>query len=434
MENQGIFNSNYQQNQAGDRFSKIVSLTIQAKYKLSSPDLARRLEPLRPKYQIDAMRLGSIINLIEQYYFEEIRLDDFPAEIEKRVGVSLFTAQEITRFIKQEIIDWNPWAEYLAKLPKMTVREIAQNRPRIAAQEITKGYIELRDSEDLEDPTIKNWIKDYVAHLGYDNHTQMQRTQYLFHSENGRNLDSQDREKLGIILKSFDENIPLPVDEENQEIMFDSMINERPPVNNIRSSPNNSFAPQSAASVRPEPPQQEPFANSYSAPSTNRPAQPQRTSAPSPVNSFSPSTRPPSNPAIRPAEQQRFAPQTPNHAPLHPIRTSPQIPEQPSSRSADQPTHPNMISHPSGQFSSEIGKRFNASESPLDPQVKIHSITERNEPKISPATSPNSVAPRPVAPQPKQEHRTRHMIINPFFSEAKPEPKLDGNIVDLSGE
>jgi len=340
------------------RQNRFLQLPKSIRWKLASFETGYKIEAIGQKYGFELLHLANITRLVREYYFGEARLENFPAEIERRMGVSAFTAQEIARYIKSEIIDWDPWGQYIATLPKMTVRDIVQNRPKLAELEITDGYITFKNSEDLFDPSIKNWIRDYVAHLGYEKHSQMQRTQYLFHSENGRDLSSQDREKLGIILRSFDENTALPVDEENEEVVFDTVISEKRPANS-------KLMPVGASELQPATAKGDLFIKPYS-----RQPQIQKSTPPIPK----PVSIPPR--PIRPA-----APQT--------------------------------------------NRYFSASESEI-PGIKIQSITEHNEPRTVPM-------PRPGIPEPpkKQIAKPLHKIINPF-SKPMPEPRIEGNIVDLS--
>jgi len=417
-----------------ERNGKFINLPIAIKARLSSSETSRKIQSIGQKYQFEPLRLANITRLIREYYFGEVRFENFPAEIEKRMSVSLLTAQEITRYIKSEIIDWDPWAEYLAKLPKLPIREVAQKYPKITNMEITKGYIELKNSDDLENPTIKNWLKDYISHLGYDHHSQMQRAEYLFHSENSRDLDSQDREKLGIILKSFDENIPLPVDEENEEIVFDGIISESHPKADQPMAGASRFAVDTRVS-RPQP------------------------VVPQTTNSFIKPYAPISQ-LQRPASLQplphRFQPTSSQSSPLHigeqthkeekirpnpaPIRTDPaQNFVIPNPVSRPQPTRDIPANFASQIGREEISKYFSAPESSEIPEIKIHSITEHNEPKMTQQVTPRPIIQRPVqtSPQPSPYKgegvaRPKHRMIEPFFNKPMTEPRLDGNIVDLS--
>jgi hypothetical protein len=405
-------------NQLISRQEKFLKLSQGIKKKLSRVETSQKIQVIGQKYNFELLRLANITRLIREYYFGEVRLENFPAEIEKRMGVSLLTAQEITRYIKSEIIDWDPWAEYLTKLPKMSVREMFEKKLKIIDTEITSGYVELRGSEDLEDPTIKNWLQDYVSHLGYEKHSQMDRTQYLFHSENGRDLNSQDREKLGIILRSFDENIPLPVDEENGEIVFDELISEPQPKTDQPMADASKFVintqipkPQSTPDsfIKPYSPVQQP---------TKQTPMPARTV---PTQNF---VRP--NPAssrlISGQTASKLAPQS------QPPTQTPPVARIPYKATTSDP---------------ELNKYFEAPEASEIPEIKIHSMTEYNEPKPAPQVLPRPNIQRPVqtSPQPlplrqtssppQPGDRPKYRVINPFEPRIS-EPKLDGNIVDLS--
>ncbi len=386
-----------------ERMNKFAEMPRQQKYKLVSLETSQKIQAIGQKYGFELLRLANITRLIREYYFGEARLEDFPKEIEKRMGVSLFTAQEIARHIKSEIIDWDPWAEYVARLPKITVREMIEKRPKLADIEITAGYIELRNSEDLEDPTIKNWIRDYVAHLGYERHSQMQRTQYLFHSENGRNLNSPDREKLGIILKSFDENIPLPVDEENNEIIFER-IAEKATTEPAKTALRPSSLPTGGQDY-----QEKGVGDAYRHP------------APAP-NTKVAYTRP------LPEEQKTIQPQESFVKPYTP-RPRPRL--IPPIAQPEENIHPNLVTLPNRRISPEIDKHFTPPENPDLPGIKIHSITEHNKPKPTSTIPPRPTVQHPVPPITSVETRPQHRIINPFEPRIV-EPKLDGNIVDLS--
>jgi hypothetical protein len=387
------------------RQEKFLKLSQEIKKKLASVIISQKIQAIGQKYGFELLRLANITRLIREYYFGEVQFENFPSEIEKRMGVSLLTAQEISRYIKSEIIDWDPWGEYIAGLPKLPIREIVQQYPKIANTEITDGYIELKNSDDLEDPTIKNWIQDYISHLGYESHSQMERAQYLFHSENGKSLNSLDREKLGIILKSFDEKIPLPVDEENGEIVFDGIENK-----------------VGDGYIRPAP-----AANTEAA-----------------------YTRPLRNEQPAPAKQESFIkPYAPISAPQRPTLPHRQASSPSIQASTQSISHPQPIKDIPNNFASQMGKEeinkyFSAPESLEIPEVRIHSITEHNESKVAPPQiNPRSNVQHPALPQPQPNMqrpipqqptspRPQHRIIDPFFSKPMSEPRINGNVVDLS--
>ena len=233
----------------------------------------------------------------------------------------------------------------------------------------------------------------------------MDRTQYIFHSENGKNLSSQDREKLGIILKSFDENTPLPVDEENGEIVFEGLVAAQRPASiaspTTTNIPRTQFAPQPSF-AKATAGKQESF-----------------------IKPYNPTPEPPRQ-APRPAPMPIQVIPTQNF-------TRPNIADQPQPLAQTPPLA--KIPYKATTSDPELNKYFNTPDSSEIPSIKIHSMTEHNEPKAAPQVAPRPIVqpllpPRQASPPPQPE-RPKYRVINPFEQRIA-EPRIDGNIVDLS--
>ena len=375
--------------QVVERQERFLKLPKNIRWKLASFETGDKIESLGRKYGFELLRLANITRLVREYYFGEVRLDDFPREIEKRINVSLLTAQEIARFIKTEIIDWNPYAEFLATLPKLPIREALKKYPAVGEQEISSGYLEIRGRDDIFDGTIHNWINDYILHLGQERHGTIDRTNYLFHSENTKNLASPEREKLGIILKSFDENAPLPVDVENNEVILEtsdqrSMIKDQ----------QRPAASVAKTTSQPQRPTKENFIKPYPKPEANFQIKSQPAPKKIPAIKYPPASRPgreaPRSGRVRDADQMHF--------------TSPY----PKPGTHEMPREEEIIK--------------GGTSSPL--VVKDY-VPRQN---ISGAE-----------PAPRQFIRHPKNIIEPISSPrfasdeaGRPEPRIEGNIVDLS--
>jgi len=366
------------------RYGKFEKLPEIIKYKLADFGTSQKIQAIGRKYAFELLRLANITRLVREYYFGEVRLEDFPREIERRMSVSLLTAQEIARYIRQEIIDWDPWAEYLAKLPKATAREILVKYPKVAEQEITDGFIEFKDHpDDIFDPSIKNWLRDYVLHLGQVGHTSVDRMNYLFHSENTKNLSSTEREKLGIILKSFDENVPLAIDVENQEVVFDVSSEPRsmPQTRQLQSKQQTEIKQERIIPQAQMPPQEN-FIKPYSRQELKPEIQPR------PIENKIPATRYP-----LPATSDKI-----QYANPYPAPGTHEIPSQPEMAGAS--------------------------------PIKMKGFSEGSAAAAPPKPETRFVPPQSFPTRPKN-------IIYPHYGvrrEEKPEPKIEGNIVDLRGD
>jgi hypothetical protein len=103
---------------------------------------------------------------------------------------------------------------------KLTLSEALKKYPNLGEQPISGSPIKIKLFPDPVRPSVKNWIADYHAVLGAGAHGVMERGNYLYHSENAKRLTAGERQKLAIVLKSLDENLPLTIDPNRQEIIF----------------------------------------------------------------------------------------------------------------------------------------------------------------------------------------------------------------------
>jgi hypothetical protein len=133
--------------------------------------------------------------------------------------------------------------EEYSKISKISLADALKTYPEIREQLITQASIKVRNYNSPARPSIKNWLLDYTANLGYEGHSSIKRGDYLFQNENTKNLSYQDRQRLSQILKSFDDKSDLTIDVEKKQILFSETSPERKPVT----------APISPAPVSPVP-------------------------------------------------------------------------------------------------------------------------------------------------------------------------------------
>jgi hypothetical protein len=91
---------------------------------------------------------------------------------------------------------------------------------KLGGQQVTNSKIVIKGQSDPVRPTIFNWLRAYRDELGVGAHDSVTRGQFLFHSLNGKGLTSDERDQVGMLLKSIDENSPLAIDAGRQEVVF----------------------------------------------------------------------------------------------------------------------------------------------------------------------------------------------------------------------
>ncbi|MFA7208662.1 MAG: hypothetical protein WC120_00095 [Parcubacteria group bacterium] len=114
--------------------------------------------------------------------------------------------------------------------------EILKQFPEIGEQTITSNRIQILSFPEPARPSIKNWLADYTSILGNEPHDSIARGNYLFHEKNTQNLNSDDRNRLAYILKSFDEKTPVTVDKTNKQIVFSDTSDTSEPEKDIQNT------------------------------------------------------------------------------------------------------------------------------------------------------------------------------------------------------
>lgn len=138
----------------------------------------------------------------------------------KVLEIEPWIAEMIQEERKEEETKKEEQKKQLANIIKIPLLQALQKYPKLAEQPVTASPIKLRDFPAPARPSIKNWIADYRENLGAGHHGVVERGNYLFHGENTKRLNSNERQKLAWILKSLEEDAPLEIDTASEIIIF----------------------------------------------------------------------------------------------------------------------------------------------------------------------------------------------------------------------
>jgi hypothetical protein len=204
-------------------WSKLKLLAQTDHDKLLSSQTAAKIKSICLKFGLENNQSAKVARIIRNYYLENLSKEDFPLILSKEMSVSEKTASEIADLVIKKIIN-DSFSEEKKEVSiiKMPLSEILKAYPTVNEQLISKNHIKIKLFPEPVRPSVKNWIADYTETLGYTHHTSLQRGEYIFKSENGRILDSEDREKLSQLLKSFDDSVGLEFDTARKQIIFQS--------------------------------------------------------------------------------------------------------------------------------------------------------------------------------------------------------------------
>lgn len=108
----------------------------------------------------------------------------------------------------------------------LPIKEAIEKYPEILKQFISARPIKISDTDYPVNPTVKNWLKDYIDYLGVGSHSDYERTDYLFNSPNGSKLDQVDRNIVNAVLRSYDKGLGLPIDIQTKQIIISKLVGE----------------------------------------------------------------------------------------------------------------------------------------------------------------------------------------------------------------
>jgi|GEM_PF-2516356 len=234
---------------------KIQSLPEKAQIWLCSLDAAKNNKEIAQKYGLSKETNPILAEITGQAILKEISLRSLPAVLEQKLAIDMGKARQIAEdVIRLQLL---PIKETLPELSGLTgdqakpslqkerqepekseqketeilfqkpLREAVEKNRSILDQLITLNPLKLDDSEDPVRPTLRNWLKDYIAKKGSGRHSSLQRNEFLFGSENGRKLETSERTLLSKILESYDEpSVRLPLLGEKGLLAVEKMLKE----------------------------------------------------------------------------------------------------------------------------------------------------------------------------------------------------------------
>jgi len=300
-------------------FTKInaqPSFVQEAMYAVESADINWEIIQ---KYKIPEDKIATTVNVLAKTIIKDIPLDVFPKELQKKSGIQdpEKLRKVVLEFCTRRLL---PLRSHLQGIENLivqlggTIPEILPTPPRvqepqqikptyqlpgvvqkdirtalienqeIGNQLITEKPIKLRDYNQPVRPSIKNWLIDYQQKMGVEYHSPMERADYLFNSENAKELSETDREVISSLIKSYDERLPLPFDKITGRLTLELIVPKRaaeikfeePVLPPAKTSKIIEAQAHSASSTQATPPQTTP------PPVTKKPTRPQQPPSPQP--------------------------------------------------------------------------------------------------------------------------------------------------------
>ena len=212
-------------------WEKLRNLSSEKGDILTSVEISFKIKSLQESFRLNDAAIGYVSLFIRKIFFDELSL----SECEAKLGSMLATtggdpsqSHAIVEFVQREILTIKPQAKQEAAEEKKLAVTIV-NLPLLQAlskyeqlgnQLITGERIKIKKQTEPVRPSLIYWLKYYRDELGVGYHDSVKRGNFLFRSENCKGLSAEERERINLILRSVEEDYPLSIDTEKNEIIF----------------------------------------------------------------------------------------------------------------------------------------------------------------------------------------------------------------------
>ncbi len=110
--------------------------------------------------------------------------------------------------------------EKKAQTVSLPILDALSKYQRLSEQTVTEDRIVVKGESSPVRGSLRNWLRHYRDAVGIRKHSTMERGQFLFQGDNTKRLSAMERERVSFLLKSLDENTPVSIDTDRQEIIF----------------------------------------------------------------------------------------------------------------------------------------------------------------------------------------------------------------------
>lgn len=212
-------------------FNEFNKLEVSIKDGLISEQTREGVLNIAKKYNIkDKERIGEISRIIREIFTRHLKEDDVVKRVVEKLKVKkentkgfIVELKNLLAVIKKEGERIKKEDEKEQKNEIMAIIPAMEKYKEIGEQLISLEPIKLEIFSQPVRPSIKNWLEDYRETMGTEKSSIMS-SSYLFTSKNAKDLMSEDRKKVSLILKSYNDNVKLVINPRERQVDFEQSL------------------------------------------------------------------------------------------------------------------------------------------------------------------------------------------------------------------
>ncbi len=180
------------------------------RYGLISPETEKLIKAMVEKYKLNSPeKIGGLAILTRNFMAGELSENQLKKEIFQRFQLSSTISIDFLVEFKQliEVIKKIGIKAVKEDLVVLNFKKLLEKFPEIKHQKIGVQLIFFPKENEGKEPWIENWITDYrLRKTEQQKNTILNVSDYLYNSENAKQLNLEEKEELSIVLKAFEGN------------------------------------------------------------------------------------------------------------------------------------------------------------------------------------------------------------------------------------
>jgi hypothetical protein len=211
-------------------FEEFNRLDLAIRYGLGEKQVSQAILSFAKKYDIYKKEyIGEISRIIREVYSRNLREEDIRRRLVEKINLKPNELDLAMEDLKQIVLlvkelgrkaEQKEKKELASQYEYLNITNIAQNYPQALQQIVTSQPIKLETYNQFVHPSVKNWLDDYLEKMGAGKHTSLQRSHYLFNTENTKKLKAIERQKVAELIESYDEGRRMIFNKANKKIEF----------------------------------------------------------------------------------------------------------------------------------------------------------------------------------------------------------------------
>jgi len=214
-----------QENSLYNWFQQKRKLPRNIRYGLISLKTEGLVKNISEKYNVKLQdQIGSISVLIRSILGGFLTEDDLRKEIQQRFNFNNVQSLNFLTDLKKTIqkIKKIGLEEVKKDLIALKFQDLWEKLPEIKNQETGVEYLFFPNEERKRKPTLENWITDYKLRKNNQQETTILNiSDYLYNSDNIKNLNKEEKENLSLFLNAYEKNEVIYYNKLFEEIDFE---------------------------------------------------------------------------------------------------------------------------------------------------------------------------------------------------------------------